>query len=76
MNKSSPSIVITNKNGQDYIQYALTYIRRVNAIELLQEMVQIKCLTYDEAVRIEDMIHSDDEENLTVAEEIIYQKIN
>ena len=75
MNKPSPSIVITNKNGQDYIQYALTYIRRVNAIELLQEMVQIKCLTYDEAVRIEDMIHSDDEENLTVAEGIIYQKI-
>ena len=75
MNKSSPSIVITNKNGQDYIQYTLTYIRRVNAIELLQEMVQLKCLTYDEAVRIEDMIHSDDEENLTVAEEIIYQKI-
>ena len=69
------SIVFTDKNGQDYIHYTPEYIRRVNASEMLQEMVQLKYLTYEEAIRIEDMIHSDDEENLTVAEEIIYQKI-
>ena len=73
--KSYGYMLFTDENGQDYIQYTPEYIRRVNTSEMLQEMVQLKCLTYDEAVRIEDMIHSDDEENLTVAEEIIYQKI-
>ena len=68
-------IVFTDKNGVDHAHFTPRYARQVNATEILQEMVYLKHLTYEEAIRIEDLIHSDDEENLTVAEEIIYQKI-
>ena len=68
-------VVFTDKYGVSHAHFTPVYVRKRNAGELLQEMVQLKCLTYDEAVRIEDLIHSEDEENLTIAEEIIYQKI-
>ena len=68
-------IVFTDAQGVCHAHFTPEYVRKRNAGELLQEMVQLKCLTYDEAVSIEDMIHSNDEENLTIAEEIIYQKI-
>jgi len=68
-------IVFTDAQGVSHAHFTPRYVRQENATALLQEIVQLKCLTYDEAVRIEDLIHSDDEENLTVAEEIIYQKI-
>jgi len=68
-------IVFTDAKGVQHAHFTPRYIRQVHAGELLQEMVQLKCLTYDEALRIEDLIHSNDKENLTIAEEIIYQKI-
>jgi len=68
-------IVFTDAQGVCHAHFTPEYVRKRNAGEILQEMVQSKHLTYEEAVRLEDFIHSDDEENLTVAEEIIYQKI-
>ena len=68
-------IVFTDAQGVSHAHFTPRYVRQENATNMLQEMVQLKCLTYDEAFRIEDLIHSEDEENLTVAEEIIYQKI-
>ena len=68
-------VVFIDKHGLSHAHFTPAYVRKRNANDLLQEMVQLKCLTYDEAFRIEDLIHSEDEENLTVAEEIIYQKI-
>lgn len=68
-------VVFADKDGVDHIHFTPEYQRQLKATELLQEMLYLKCLTYDEAVRIEDLIHSPDHENLTVAEEIIYQKI-
>ena len=68
-------IVFTDAQGLSHAHFTPAYVRKRNAGELLQEMVQLKCLSYEEAIRIEDLIHSEDEENLTVAEEIIYQKI-
>lgn len=68
-------IVYTDNQGVHHAHFTPDYVRMVNACELLQEMVQLKHLTYEEAIRLEDLIHSDDEESLTVAEEIIYQKI-
>jgi len=68
-------IVFTDKYGVSHAHFTPEYVRKRNAGEILQEMVQSKHLTYEEAVRLEDFIHSNDEENLTIAEEIIYQKI-
>jgi len=67
--------VVSKANGVYYAKYTPEYVRQRNASDLLQEILQLNCLTYDEAVRIEDLIHSPDHENLTIAEEIIYQKI-
>lgn len=68
-------IVFTDAQGVSHAHFTPEYMRRRNATDLLQEMFILKHLTYEEAIRLEDLIHSDDEENLTVAEEIIYQKI-
>ena len=68
-------IVFTDAQGLSHAHFTPRYVRQENATNMLQEMVPLKCLSYEEAVRIEDLIHSDDEENLIIAEEIIYQKI-
>lgn len=66
------TLLTYDSEGRTHLTFTEYHERQIIAQELLLSM---HYLTYDEAVRIEDLIHSPDHENLTIAEEIIYQKI-